>query len=87
LSPPLIITITPTATLQGGCGSCWAFSTTGSTEGAVAIATGTLTPLSEQQLMDCSVPEGDHSCQGGLMDFAFKYIVENKGIDSEADYP
>jgi cathepsin L len=37
--------------------------------------------------MDCSVPEGDHSCQGGLMDFAFKYIIENKGIDSEFDYP
>jgi hypothetical protein len=37
--------------------------------------------------MDCSVPEGDHSCQGGLMDYAFKYIVDNHGIDSEADYP
>jgi cathepsin L len=72
---------------QGQCGSCWAFSTTGSVEGAYALATKNLISLSEQQLMDCSQAEGNESCEGGLMDDAFQFIIKNKGICSEADYP
>jgi len=71
---------------QGQCGSCWAFSTTGSTEGINQITTGKLLSFSEQELVSCAGSYGNQGCNGGLMDDGFKYI-EAKGDVLETTYP
>jgi len=71
---------------QGQCGSCWAFSTTGTMEGFVKIKTGTLPNLSEQQLVDCDRVGGCQGCQGGLPSAALKWIAQNKGLCAQSAY-
>jgi len=73
---------------QGQCGSCWTFSATGAVEGAWAISTGKLVDLSEQELVDCAtgISYGSHGCNGGQMEGAFKFIIEN-GQCSLSSYP
>jgi len=71
---------------QGSCGSCWAFSATGSMESRYFLANGELPNLSEQQLVDCSRDQGNMGCNGGLPDYAFVYAQQN-GMKTQSDYP
>jgi C1A family cysteine protease len=73
---------------QGQCGSCWTFSATGAIEGAWAIAKGQLIDLSEEQLVECAtgMSYGSHGCNGGIMEGAFKYVIEH-GQCSLSSYP
>lgn len=72
---------------QGQCGSCWAFSAIAALESASKISGYSLYSMSEQQLVDCSAAEGNHGCNGGLMDNAFNYIKTVGGIQNETTYP
>jgi len=70
---------------QGQCGSCWAFSTTGTIEGAYHKKTGKLVSLSEQNLMDCS--RQNYGCNGGNPYLALEFAIQQGGIDTEESYP
>lgn len=72
---------------QRKCGACWAFSAAGAVEGAHCAKYGELRNLSEQQMVDCSGPEGNAGCNGGEMDDAFQYIIDRGGLCTEEAYP
>jgi C1A family cysteine protease len=72
---------------QASCGSCWAFSATAAVEGAWQISGHKLENLSEQQLVDCSRAQGNQGCNGGWMDYAFKYLIAVGGQERTSDYP
>ncbi|RXG56685.1 Cathepsin L [Armadillidium vulgare] len=69
---------------QGQCGSCWAFSSTGSLEGQNFAKTGKLVSLSEQNLVDCvTLCSG---CNGGWMTYAFNYVITCGSTQNQATH-
>ena len=74
---------------QGACGSCWAFSATGTLEGNWALKTGEMTDMSEQELVDCCYIRecGCLGCLGGLMEKAFNWNIKHDGEAHTEDYP
>jgi cathepsin L len=75
---------------QGHCGSCWTFASTEAIEAHLAISTGVLVELSEQNLVECvqnpNQCGGSGGCKGATAELAFDYVQKN-GIASEWNYP
>lgn len=71
---------------QGSCGSCWAFSATGTVESFYAISKSQKVLVSEQQLVDCSRSFGNYGCSGGWPSNALNYVKKN-GLTTESKYP
>jgi C1A family cysteine protease len=74
---------------QGVCGSCYAFGSIGSLEGAYQIATGTLISMSEQQIVDCAWNDAlqVQGCNGGYASVVMQWMINNGGLATEASYP
>ncbi|WP_167619088.1 C1 family peptidase [Maribellus sediminis] len=71
---------------QAQCGSCWAFSATGTTEAMVKVyfnRSDLDLDLSEQDVLSCS---GAGDCDGGYTSSAISYI-QNTGIVDEGTFP
>nr|P25780.2 RecName: Full=Peptidase 1; AltName: Full=Allergen Eur m I; AltName: Full=Mite group 1 allergen Eur m 1; AltName: Allergen=Eur m 1; Flags: Precursor [Euroglyphus maynei]AAC82351.1 group 1 allergen Eur m 1 0101 precursor [Euroglyphus maynei] len=75
-------TVTPIR-MQGGCGSCWAFSGVASTESAYLAYRNMSLDLAEQELVDCASQNG---CHGDTIPRGIEYIQQN-GVVQEHYYP
>jgi C1A family cysteine protease len=81
--------VLPPAKQQGGCGSCWAFSTVGALECGIKIKDGMTVDLSEQWLVSCN--QDGWGCDGGW--FAHDYHewktdpCGGTGAVYESDFP
>jgi len=75
---------------QGSCGSCWAFATTEMIESYAAIASGSMTELSSQQVTSCTPNSmacgGTGGCRGSIPQLGYTYI-QLFGHATEDSYP
>ena len=68
---------------QGKCGSCWAFAAVAQIESAYALqARKPLIELSTQQVVSCD--EESNGCDGGMPQKAMSYVLNARGIQTEA---
>jgi len=75
---------------QGQAGTCYSFGTSCAVESAMAIKTGVLTKLSEQQIVDCSTVKNggpNFGTGGGQIAPTFEWIGKTGGLCTEQAYP
>ncbi|KAK9069146.1 hypothetical protein SSX86_013262 [Deinandra increscens subsp. villosa] len=69
---------------QGNTKTCWAFASVACVEALNYQATGVFTKLSEQQVIDGAVAS---KCLQGWVQRAFDFIIKNRGLATQEDYP
>jgi C1A family cysteine protease len=75
---------------QGQAGTCYSFGTSCAVESAMAIKTGVLTKLSEQQIVDCSTIKNggpNMGVNGGQIAPTLEWIGKTGGLCTEQAYP
>jgi len=75
---------------QGQAGTCYSFSTSSAVESAMAIKSGILTKLSEQQIVSCSTIKNggpNMGVNGGQISLTFDWIGKTNGLCTEESYP
>lgn len=75
---------------QGQAGTCYSFGTSCAVESAMAIKTGVLTKLSEQQIVDCSTIKNggpNFGTGGGQIAPTLEWIGKTGGLCTEEAYP
>nr|UHM21919.1 cathepsin L14 [Zabrotes subfasciatus] len=72
---------------QRDCGSCYAFSIANAIQGQIFKQTERLIPLSEQQIVDCSISYGNFGCAGGSLRNTLRYLERTGGLMTYDDYP
>ncbi|KAL6894680.1 hypothetical protein ACP4OV_008778 [Aristida adscensionis] len=78
--------VVPPKNQGASCSSCWAFVTAATIESVNKIKKGNqLVSLSEQQLVDCDPYDG--GCNLGYFVNGYKWVIENGGLTTEAEYP
>ena len=75
---------------QANAGTCYSFGTSCAVESAMAIKTGVLTKLSEQQIVDCSTVKNggpNFGVNGGQIAPTLEWIGKTGGLCTEQAYP
>jgi len=72
---------------QNTCGDASVMSAVEAIESCACVITGTMVPLSTQQVVDCD--KNSNGCDGGFLGptQVFDYVKSNGGLDSAACYP
>jgi cathepsin H len=76
--------VIPPVRNQGGCGSCWAFTSAGVSEISYALQFGTIPDFAEQELVNCAT--ANYGCNGGWVDTTLDYMKTN-GLHYEPSMP